>query len=186
MHVIPSVLLKRHDYKIPDFIAASISEIDFKVLWQHGLTTVLIDVDNTLVSFGAHEIHSSAASYLEAARRKGYIKTLAIASNSRRDISHITAALKPEAVFQPRGLCYKPFRSYYQHILRQLGAQPEETLMIGDRLIQDVWGARRSAITAVLVKPLGRDLWLDKVIFTRWREKRLLRRYLPHHKEHWF
>jgi len=186
MHVIPSVLLKRHDYKIPDFIASSVSEIDFKVLWQHGLTTVLVDVDNTLVSFGARELHSSAALYLEEARKKGYIKTFAIASNSRRDIGHISAVLKPDAVFQPRGLSYKPFRSYYRRVLRELGANPEQTLMIGDRLIQDVWGARRSGIKAVLVKPLGRDLWLDRLILTRWRERRLLRSYLPHHREHWF
>ena len=186
MHIIPSALHQRHDYKIPDFIASSVREIDFKVLWQHGLTTVLIDVDNTLVSFGAREIHSSAAPYLEEARKRGYIKTLAIASNSRRDIGHIADALRPDAVFQPRGFSYKPFRSYYQRVLKEIGADPERTLMIGDRLIQDVWGARRSGIKAVLVKPLGRDLWLDKVILTRWREKRLLRRYLPRHKEHWF
>ncbi len=186
MHVISSTLLERHDYKIPDFIATSVKDIDFKVLWQHGLTTVLIDIDNTLVSFGAHELHSHAAPYLEEARKRGYIKTLAIASNSRRDIGHIIEALKPDAVFQPHGLSYKPFRSYFQHALNSLNAHPEQTLMIGDRLIQDVWGARRSVIKAVLVKPLGRDLWLDKLILTRWRERRILRRYLPHHREHWF
>jgi HAD superfamily phosphatase (TIGR01668 family) len=186
VHVIPSALLKRHDYKIPHYIAASVRDIDFKLLSERGLTTVLIDVDNTLVSFGARVLHSSAVPALQEARDKGYIKTLAIASNSRRDISHIVRALRPDAVFQPIGLVYKPRRAYYRRVLTLLRVEPGQSVMIGDRLIQDVWGARRAGLATVLVKPLGRDLWVDGLLGTRWRERRILRSYLPNHPEHWF
>lgn len=186
MHAISPELLARHDYKIPNFIASSIETIDFAVLAERGITHVLVDVDNTLVSFGRARLHLGAVRHLRAARQQHLIETLAIATNSRRRLTAIADALEPTAVFQPRGLMMKPRRGYYEYILRQLGCRPETTVMIGDKLVQDVWGARRAGLTTILVKPVGQDLWLDRICAVRWREKRLLRGYLPRHHEHWF
>ena len=186
MHVIAPELLAQHDYKIPDYIASSVQTVDFEVLAQRGIRHVLVDVDNTLVSFGGSRLGAEEIRHLRQARRQGLIETLALVTNSWRNLSGITAALAPTRVFQPHGLLFKPRQAYYLSVLRALGCRPEETVMIGDRLVQDIWGARRAGLATVLVKPLGQDLWIDRLLATRWHERRLLRHYLPHHPEHWF
>lgn len=186
MHIITPDLLAQHDFKIPDYIASSVQAIDFEVLAQRGIRYVLVDVDNTLVSFGGSRLQVGAVRHLREARRQGMFKTLVLVTNSWRNLSGITAALQPTRVFQPHGLLFKPRKAYYLNVLHTLDCQPQEAVMIGDRLVQDIWGARRAGLTTILVKPLGRDLWLDRLLATRWHEKRLLRRYLPHHPEHWF
>ena len=186
MHVIAPELLAKHDFMIPDYIASSVQTIDFEVLAQRGIRYVLVDVDNTLVSFGGSHLQLGAVRQLRLARRKGTIKTLALVTNSWRNLSGITAALEPTFVFQPHGLLFKPRAAYYLSVLKALKCQPGEAVMIGDRLIQDIWGARRAGLTTILVKPLGHDAWFDRPLATRWFEKRLLRTNLPKHPEHWF
>lgn len=45
----------------------------------------------------------------------------------------------------------KPSRSFYDALLRQIGASPDEVLMVGDDLANDVRGAEAAGIRAVLI-----------------------------------
>jgi putative hydrolase of the HAD superfamily len=45
--------------------------------------------------------------------------------------------------------CKKPSQEFYAHILRDLGANPSDVLMIGDSFENDVLGATRVGIRAV-------------------------------------
>jgi uncharacterized protein len=186
MHTIPTAILERFDHKVPNYIASSLWEVDFERLYDAGIRHLALDIDNTLVSFGERQLHSRVGEVLDRARQAGLIQSLSLATNSRRDISHIVNALQPDHTFQPRGLIMKPLPAYYERVLERLGADAPSVVMIGDKLIQDVWGARKVGMSAVLVKPVGRDFWLDRMFAIRLREKRLLRTYLPHHPEHWF
>jgi len=46
---------------------------------------------------------------------------------------------------------YKPDKSFYQYILRYEGYKPEETIFIGDSLIDDIAGPRSIGIKTILV-----------------------------------
>ncbi|WP_069804285.1 TIGR01458 family HAD-type hydrolase [Thermogemmatispora onikobensis] len=45
----------------------------------------------------------------------------------------------------------KPERAFFAEAVRLLGTEPEETLMVGDDLVNDVQGARRAGLRALLV-----------------------------------
>nr|BBH94748.1 putative HAD-superfamily hydrolase [Thermogemmatispora argillosa] len=45
----------------------------------------------------------------------------------------------------------KPERAFFEEALRLLGTRPAETLMVGDDLVNDVQGARRAGLRALLV-----------------------------------
>ena len=49
----------------------------------------------------------------------------------------------------------KPSVKGFRRAMEQAGAGPEETAMLGDKLLTDVLGARRSGVTALMVEPLG-------------------------------
>jgi len=82
-------------------------------------------------------------------------------------------------VFQPyrsKGhFVRKPHKAYFQKIITELKAEPSEIVMIGDKATVDVAGGNKSGMWTVLVAPQGRDLIHDRLLFVRFREKRLLK-----------
>lgn len=47
----------------------------------------------------------------------------------------------------------KPAREIFEHTLKKANAQSDETLMVGDNLSTDVWGAQNAGIDAVYYNP---------------------------------
>jgi len=186
MHTLPPDVLARHDFKVPNYIAASVEHIDFDELEAAGIRHVVFDIDNTLTSFGESEVRRSIRAAMQTLRARRSLDSLSLATNSRRDVAHIFEAVQPDYLFQAHGLVMKPRPRYYREVLERIGANPEHTIMIGDKLVQDVWGSRKVGMRAVLVKPLGKDFVFDSMFAVRLREKLWLKSYLPRHPEHWF
>lgn len=46
----------------------------------------------------------------------------------------------------------KPAKEFYETVLKQTNSQPHETIMIGDNLIQDIWGAQQLGIWTILIE----------------------------------
>lgn len=45
----------------------------------------------------------------------------------------------------------KPAKEFYNSVLKSTNSQPHETIMIGDNLYQDIWGAQQLGILTVLI-----------------------------------
>lgn len=66
-----------------------------------------------------------------------------------------------EAVFTGEALgLKKPQKAYFTHFLEQIGARPEECLMIGDNLKTDILGAQNAGIDHIYYNPYGRDYFM--------------------------
>jgi uncharacterized protein len=180
-----NVEIWHHLSKVPNFIAPSIRDINYARLFEAGIKHLVFDIDNTLVSFGAPKLDPQTQSFLLELKARPEVCCLRLASNSTRNLDGITEPIGTTAV-QPSLLAFKPLPTLYHRILRDVHDDPASVVMIGDKLIQDIWGANYVGITTVLVQPLGRDNWLDRALHVRWHERRLLRRYLPKHVETWF
>ena len=186
MHRIPPEVLARRSTFMPHYISLSVADIDFEALAQAGLKHVFIDVDGTLAAFGENIVEPRIVTALNDARTAGYITSLILASNTRRNLDEVVRQLKPDVVMQSSGLRFKPRRGFFTAALHAAGVTAQSSVMIGDKLIQDIWGARTSGFTTVLVKPLGKDFIVDRIFGLRAQERWLLERSLPHHPEHWF
>ncbi len=180
-------LRQRSLSKVPNYIAPSIRDIDYPELFRQGVRHFVFDIDNTLVSFGKPALDERTRTFLLALKKRPEVCCVRLASNSRRDLSRFGLAIGID-VMKPQSWSMKPFASYYRRILRHTGAQdnPKSAVMIGDKLIQDIWGANHVGMTTVLVRPVGHDHWFDRLVRTRDRERFLLRRLLPRHREKWF
>jgi FMN phosphatase YigB (HAD superfamily) len=51
----------------------------------------------------------------------------------------------------------KPHRRIFERALEIAGAQPDEAVMVGDRLLADIWGAKRMGMRAVLRRTAATD-----------------------------
>ncbi len=87
--------------------------------------------------------------------------TLCIATNGLTAIQ-----LKKLTLFNDFLSCYfvsedigyiKPERQYFEHILNSLGAKPEECLMVGDSIHNDIAGANNALIDSCYYNPTGKN-----------------------------
>lgn len=163
---------------LPDFSVDSVLNIDFEMLKQLGIKHVLFDLDLTLRRANAKEIEAEIITYLVEMHAQGHVESLNLASNSLHKLQRFSEPLGAR-IFQPfrKGgrLIRKPNRLFFDRIIAELGAEPSEIVMVGDKATFDVAGGNKAGMWTILVKPQGRDLFHDKLLFIRFREKRLLK-----------
>lgn len=160
---------------MPDFFADSILDIDFAALRKLGVRYLVLDVDHTLAAYRAIELSPPVVAFLRQLRARRLIDRLYIASNSRRDLQPIARSIGAEIV-RPGRLQRKPSRAFYRKLLRTIGCRPAEAVMVGDKLINDVWGGNRAGMYTVLVKPIGPDILIDRILLRRYWGERFLRK----------
>ena len=71
----------------------------------------------------------------------------------------------------------KPGRAGYQKAMERMGTTGRTTLFVGDQLFTDVWGAKRSGIYTILVKPIHPKEEIQ-IVCKRYLEKIVLYFYL--------
>lgn len=142
------------DRLVPDAVYGSIYQLDPEKLNRCGVRLLLADLDNTL---GPYRVPEPCAALREWERmlREEYGIRLFILSNSRGpDRARIFAESLGVPYIYHAG---KPHARSYFRAMEQAGAGKGETLMLGDQIFTDVWGAHNAGIPAVLVRPIR--LW---------------------------
>lgn len=171
---------------LPDFTATNVDDIDFKQLEKLGVKHLLFDLDQTLRRPYSRKLPASVVTLLSEVHRSKQFKTLNLVSNNQRNLRRYSEPIDAR-VFQPfrKGwrLIRKPNPLFFEHVLKELGTKPEETVMIGDRLHADVLGGNRMGMFTIYVKKHGPiDYWFDWLLLTRLREKWRLRDAIAEHK----
>lgn len=132
----------------PDEYLDSTYNIDFEEWYQRGYRGILFDIDNTLVPHGA-PADDRAKVLFERLRSIGFQCCL-ISNNQLPRVKPF--ADEVGAMFLEDA--HKPSGKGYQMAMKKLGTTTENTLFVGDQLFTDVYGARRTGITSILVKPI--------------------------------
>lgn len=171
---------------LPDFTATNVDDIDFKQLEKLGVKHLLFDLDQTLRSPYSRKLKESVVTLLNEVNHSKQFKTLNLVSNNQRNLSRYSKPINAR-VFQPfrKGwrLIRKPNPLFFEHVLKELKAKPEECVMIGDRLHADVSGGNHMGMFTIYVKKHGPiDYWFDWLLLTRLREKRRLKDAIAEHR----
>lgn len=165
----------------PREIAKRVSDIDFQYLhFRLGINKLLIDLDGTLAPACSMDINEPSIAHIKRAKNQGWISDVCLMSNavlarnsprveeiaSRFGFAcHIGLAHKPETM--------KPRPEAWIAALQTINASKEETVMVGDQLRNDIFGANREGIYTVLVKTIPPILWWK--IPTHWKDSRILK-----------
>jgi HAD superfamily phosphatase (TIGR01668 family) len=167
---------------VPDFTADSVLDVDYKALKELGVKHLLIDLDLTLRKKMTRKLEPATITFLTSMMKNHGFASLNIASNNMLDLSGYASSIQAK-VFQPYWrhgwIVRKPNKLFFGRILKTLKAKPSECVMIGDKLHGDIYGGNVSGLHTVLVKPKGHDYWYDRLLLTRFRERRRLLPYLP-------
>lgn len=132
----------------PDEYVASAYVIDFEKLYGEGYRGVIFDIDNTLVMHGA-PADARAVRLFEELRKTGF-DTCLISNNQEPRVKPFADKVKSKYVFD----AHKPSTKNYRKAMVLMGTDENTTLFVGDQLFTDVWGAKRTGIKSILVKPI--------------------------------
>lgn len=139
----------------PDRYFSRISRIDIeRDLLGCGFKSVLMDVDNTILTRDTHEVPRDVGAWLARARDAGLDFCL-VSNNWHEGVYQLAERLELPIVAK----AVKPLPPAFLMALRKIGAKRATTVVIGDQLITDVLGAHFLGMTAYMLQPLvERDL----------------------------
>lgn len=132
----------------PDDYVASTYVIDFEKLYEEGYRGLIFDIDNTLVPHGA-PADARAVSLFERLKRIGFSACL-ISNNQEPRVKMFNEKIQVDYIYN----AHKPSTKNYIKAMEILGTDRSNTIFVGDQLFTDVWGAKRSEIRNILVKPI--------------------------------
>lgn len=136
---------------IPDRVFARYTDLTPALLQEMDIQLLLCDLDYTLAPRKVPSPDGTLHRWLEDCRTAGV--TVMILSNNR-------SPRRVEAFCGELGIRYvghagKPSVRGYREAMALAGVPEGRTAMLGDKLLTDVLGARRSGVLALMVEPLG-------------------------------
>lgn len=132
----------------PDACADSTYEIDFEELYRKGYRGVIFDIDNTLVPHGAPAT-MQAIRFFGKLREIGF-STCLLSNNKKPRVEPFAQAVSSLYIEN----AHKPSIRNYIASCSRMGTNLNNTLFVGDQLFTDVYGAKRTGIFSILVKPI--------------------------------
>lgn len=133
----------------PDQYVDSAYELPFEKLYEKGYRGIIFDVDNTLVPHGAPADERSIELF-ERLRAIGF-STCILSNNKEPRVAPFAEKVNSPYLFKGG----KPSRKGYKKAMVKMKTGKHNTLFIGDQLFTDVWGARRTGLYSILVKPIN-------------------------------
>ena len=138
---------------------------------------MILDIDNTLVEHGAPP-NEKAVAFFEKMRKIGF-RTCIISNNHEPRVKSFAEGVGSDYIFDAG----KPSRKGYVEAMRRMGSKIEETLFMGDQLFTDIYGANRTGLKSILVKPIKIDPEIQ-IRLKRLGERIVLPFYSRYRKKH--
>lgn len=136
---------------VPDRLYAAYTDITPQMLQSWGIRLLLCDLDYTLAPRSVKRPDGQVLSWVNGMKAAGI--EVMILSNNR-------SSVRVETFCKDMGITYvghagKPAKRGYREAMAKAGVSAKETAMLGDKLLTDVLGSKRSGVLALMVEPLG-------------------------------
>ncbi|NLG10118.1 MAG: YqeG family HAD IIIA-type phosphatase [Coriobacteriaceae bacterium] len=139
----------------PDGFFSAVESIDPDELIAKGYRSVLLDIDNTLVPRDTKQIPKTVEQWIAKAKDSG-LSICLLSNNWHKTVFSYADQLQLPCIYK----AMKPLPFAFFAAIRRLGANKEQTVVIGDQLLTDVTGAHLTGMPAIMVKPrASKDLW---------------------------
>ena len=151
----------------PDELIPSTYDIDFEKLYTLGKRGLIFDIDNTLVPHGA-PADERAIALFKRLKEIGFDCCL-LSNNQEPRVQMFNKDVHVHYICD----AHKPSRKNYLKAMELMGTDKSSTVFIGDQLFTDVYGAKRTGIPNILVRPIHPKEEIQ-IVFKRKLEKIVL------------
>lgn len=132
----------------PDEYLDSAYQVDYESLYERGYRGIIFDIDNTLVPHGA-PADQRAEQLFKRLKEIGFSCCL-LSNNQYSRVSSFNKNIQVHFIED----AHKPSRKNYLKAMDLMRTDLERTVFIGDQLFTDVYGAKRTGMHNILVKPI--------------------------------
>lgn len=141
--------------------------IDFEKYHKRGYQGIIFDIDNTLVFHGAEADQRSIALF-QRLHRMGFATCL-ISNNKEPRVKSFADRVRSPYIYKAG----KPKTGSYRRAMEKMKTDKCNTLFVGDQLFTDIYGANRTGLYSILVRPLGPKEEIQ-IVLKRYLEKIVL------------
>ncbi len=134
---------------LPTKIYDNIYAITPEELNSLGIRALILDIDNTLVTYDDPKPTESVAAWLDTMHSSG-VQTAFVSNNHAPRVEAFCEGL--DCYFHADAM--KPSRRYLREAMAHMGTTVENTACVGDQLFTDVWAGKRAGMKAFLVPPI--------------------------------
>ncbi|MCQ2979048.1 MAG: YqeG family HAD IIIA-type phosphatase [Clostridia bacterium] len=136
-------------FLLPDLYKETVSDIDYKKLYEKGIRLIIFDIDNTLKTYG-EKVPSNEIKELFNRIKAENIKLCLVSNGRKSRVDKFNEDIKLDAFH----LSLKPIPFNVIRMIKKQGFKRKETVLIGDQIFTDVLAGKFSFIKTILVKPI--------------------------------
>lgn len=153
----------------PDEYIDSIFDIDLERIKDKGIKGLIIDIDNTLVSWKTKTADRRILDWFEILEKEGFSACL-LSNNTKDRVVTFTEKIKVPALYR----AVKPRKKAFQKAMKMMGTYTGNTAVIGDQIFTDIFGGNRLGLYTILVIPVDTKEFFTTRLLRRL-EKRVIR-----------
>jgi len=165
-------LFFKKKYFYPNDYKKSVFDIDFKELWNNNMRVIMLDLDNTLISYDESKPTDKIHDLFAKIEKIGF-DVYIISNNNKARVKKFAKQVDASYVYSAR----KPYKLGFKRALRYANdPNPETVCLIGDQFMTDVLGGRRMNFYVIVVDTIKRsgEKWFTKI--SKYIEIRVLKR----------
>ena len=126
---------------------------------KNNVTTLLIDLDNTLDSYRLYEPTERAVQLIEDIKKTG-VTPVVVSNNRGKRVGTYAKALGVEYIYS----AHKPFSRRIRNFLKERNVPIENSMLVGDQMITDVLAAKGAHLRVVLTEKIVKeDQWTTHI-----------------------
>ncbi len=144
---------------IPGAYAPSIFEISYDQLKKQGIKSLFFDLDNTIIGYDENRLSDKHIKFFNELKKD--FNLLIMSNSGYKRVSFALQDLDCNYLWHS----LKPTKIGFKKALKKVNTKKEETLLIGDQLMTDVFGANRFGIQTILIQPVKKksDRWMTRL-----------------------
>ena len=159
---------------IPDYYFKSIYDIPYDTLYSEGIRLLLLDMDNTLISYKETLPSDNLKELKKKLENMGF--ELILVSNSRKNrVNNFCDAFEiPYVKFS-----IKPLKRGIKKAMKKVAKnkyKKEEVLLLGDQLMTDIFGGNRCGLKTGLIEAIDKSTDIGPTRANRKLERYFLKR----------
>lgn len=132
----------------PRLMLGKMIDITPALLHDSGISTLLLDVDNTMTTHDNPVPAEGVAEWIDAMKAEGF-RLIVVSNNSEERVSPFAGLIGLEFVSMAR----KPLPSGFRRACTLAGVLPKEAAVVGDQIFTDILGGNLLGAYTILTEP---------------------------------